>query len=66
MSQLNVKACLELFGLAVAMALLLFIPAGMLRYWPAWNFLVVSFVTWSLTTVHLMRHDRFAHMAHRG
>jgi protein-S-isoprenylcysteine O-methyltransferase Ste14 len=43
--------------LAVVMGLLLFIPAGTLRYWPAWGYLEVFFGASILITLHLMKHD---------
>jgi protein-S-isoprenylcysteine O-methyltransferase Ste14 len=55
---LNARAWLALAGLAVAMALLLFIPAGTVRYWQAWLYLSIFFGAAALTTMFLMRKDR--------
>lgn len=44
-------------ALAVAMGLLLFIPAWSIRYWHAWIYLIVFMGTSSVTTVYLMRHE---------
>ena len=51
------KAWLSFAALALAMALLLFLPAGTLRYWQAWVYLAVFFGASSLVTLHLMKHD---------
>jgi protein-S-isoprenylcysteine O-methyltransferase Ste14 len=57
MSNLNLKAWLWLIYLALVMALLLFAPAGTLRYWQAWVYLVVFFAISALTTLDLMKND---------
>src|SRR5215217_3751596 len=36
----NVKAWLSLLALTVVMGLLLFLPAGTIRYWQAWLYLI--------------------------
>jgi protein-S-isoprenylcysteine O-methyltransferase Ste14 len=57
MSDLNKKAFGGLLGLLLAMALLLFLPAGTLDYWQAWVFLAL-FGTASLAiTMYLMKKD---------
>lgn len=58
MSKLNVKAWAELGALTAAMALLLFIPAGTVRYWQAWDFLTLFLLGSALTNLYLIRHDR--------
>ena len=58
MTNLNAKAWLSLAVLAVAMGLLLFIPAGTVHYWQAWVYLSIFTGTSILTTRSLMRHDR--------
>ncbi|MGB7923343.1 MAG: isoprenylcysteine carboxylmethyltransferase family protein [Pyrinomonadaceae bacterium] len=55
--KLNEKAWLSLFILAVAMGLLLFLPAGTVRYWQAWVYLTVFTCASSLLTLYLMRRD---------
>jgi len=55
--KLNAKAWLSLFALAVVMGLLLFLPAGTVRYWQAWLYLSVFTCASSLTTLDLMRRD---------
>lgn len=57
MKTLNTRAWLALALLAVAMALLLFVPAGTVRYWHAWVYLSVFFGAAVLTTLDLMRRD---------
>ena len=52
------KAWAELGALSAAMALFLFIPAGTVRYWQAWDFLALFVVGSSLTNLYLIRHDR--------
>lgn len=44
--------------LALFMALLLFLPAGTLRYWQGWVFLAVFFGTSVLLTRYLMKYNR--------
>lgn len=55
--KLSEKAWLSLFVLAVAMGLLLFLPAGTVRYWQAWVYLSVFTCASSLLTLYLMRRD---------
>ena len=57
MISLNVKAWLGSGLLAVTMAVLLFIPAGTVRYWQAWVFLAAFFVPAALIGVYLIQHD---------
>jgi protein-S-isoprenylcysteine O-methyltransferase Ste14 len=54
---LNTKAWLSLAALAVALGLLLFIPAWSLRYWQAWVFLAVFMGTSTVITLYLMRNN---------
>lgn len=56
MNSLNVKAWLGLISVTVVMALLLFLPAGTMRYWQAWLFLCIYFVTSVLTTLYAMKY----------
>jgi protein-S-isoprenylcysteine O-methyltransferase Ste14 len=57
MKNLNAKAWFSLGVLAVVMGLLLFVPAGTVRYWPGWAYLSIFFGAAALTTRYLMRHD---------
>jgi protein-S-isoprenylcysteine O-methyltransferase Ste14 len=57
MEHLNTKAFGGLLGLLVAMAALLFLPAGTLDYWQAWVFLTVFFGAALTITVYLMHND---------
>ena len=57
MDTLKVKAWLGLIFLAIAMGLLLFVPAGTTRYWQAWAYLAVFFGASLLTTLYLMKKD---------
>src|SRR5215510_351974 len=58
MKSLEAKAWLALVILAAAMALLLFVPAGTIRYWQAWVYLAIFTGASALTTLYLARHDR--------
>src|SRR5262249_4557365 len=57
MNSLNAKAWLGLIFLAIAMGLLLFVPAGTARYWQAWGYLTVFFAASILITYYLMTKD---------
>jgi protein-S-isoprenylcysteine O-methyltransferase Ste14 len=57
MSTLNMKAFAGLLFLLVAMAALLFIPAGTLDYWQAWIFLAVYFASSVAITLYLVKND---------
>ena len=57
MMPLHTKAWLSLAGLALVMGLLLFVPAGTVRYWQAWVYLSLFTGASLLTTRSLMRHD---------
>jgi protein-S-isoprenylcysteine O-methyltransferase Ste14 len=54
---LNSNAWLALVVLAVAMGLLLFVPAGTVHYWQAWIYLSIFTGASALITVYLMRRD---------
>jgi len=54
---LNAKAWLALTVLAVAMGLLLFVPAGTVHYWQAWVYLSIFTGASALITVYLMKRD---------
>ena len=58
MKSLEAKAWLALVILAAAMALLLLVPAGTIRYWQAWVYLAIFTGASALTTLYLARHDR--------
>ncbi len=57
MSSLDVKAWLGLFFLALAMGLLVFVPAGTAYYWQGWVFLAVFFAASLVHTLYAMKHD---------
>src|SRR5271157_4927811 len=57
MKNLNIKAYLWLFFLAIVMGLLLFLPARTARYWQAWGYLGVFFGSSLLHTLYLMEKD---------
>ncbi len=57
MTSLNAKAWLGLLFLAIAMGLLLFLPAGTVRYWQAWGYLGVFLGATVPITVYLMKKD---------
>jgi protein-S-isoprenylcysteine O-methyltransferase Ste14 len=55
--KLTARAWLGLAALAIVMGLLLFVPAGTVRFWRAWVYLSIFFGAASLTTLFLMRKD---------
>jgi protein-S-isoprenylcysteine O-methyltransferase Ste14 len=54
---LAARACLSLAALAVVMGLLVFVPAGTVRYWQGWVYLAVFFGASLITTLDLLRRD---------
>lgn len=54
---LSAKAWLSLVVLAFVMGLLLFLPAGTIRYWQAWVYLAVFMSVSCLTTLYLVLRD---------
>jgi protein-S-isoprenylcysteine O-methyltransferase Ste14 len=54
---LHTRTWLGFLFLALVMGLLIFVPAGTLRYWQAWCYLLVYFAASLLITLYLMRHD---------
>jgi protein-S-isoprenylcysteine O-methyltransferase Ste14 len=57
MNILTIKAFAGLLFLLLAMAALLFIPAGTSDYWQAWTFLAVYFASSLALTLYLMKED---------
>jgi protein-S-isoprenylcysteine O-methyltransferase Ste14 len=57
MNNLATKAFFGLFQLILIIAVLLFAPAWTLRYWQAWVFLLVFFVSVFAITLYFLRHD---------
>jgi protein-S-isoprenylcysteine O-methyltransferase Ste14 len=57
MRNLNTRAWISLAVLALVMGLLIFVPAGTLRYWQAWVYLGLFTGASILTTLYLIRHD---------
>jgi protein-S-isoprenylcysteine O-methyltransferase Ste14 len=55
---LNARAWLAFAILLAVMTLLLFVPAGTVRYWQAWVYLAIFAATGALMTIYLARHDR--------
>ena len=58
MMNLAAKAWLSLVLLALAMGLLLFVPAGTVDYWQGWVYLSVFFGASALTRLYLLKRDR--------
>ena len=58
MKSLETRAWLALALLAIVVALLLFVPAGTVRYWQAWVYLAIFIGASGLTTLYLLRTDR--------
>src|SRR4029450_5864581 len=57
MTKVEARAWASLAGLAVVMGLLLFVPAGTVRYWQAWLYLAVFMTASVAVTLYLMSHD---------
>ena len=57
MTQANRKAWIGLGILAVVAGLLLFVPAGTIRYWQAWVYLAIFLGASTLHTLYLMKND---------
>jgi len=57
MNKLKLKAGLGFLFLAVAMSLLLFVPARTIDYWQAWVFLAVYFTGSLFVSLYLMKQD---------
>lgn len=57
MNDLNKKAWRGIVFLALVMGLLLFVPAGTIRYWQAWVYLTVYSSSSLLVTIYLMRNN---------
>jgi protein-S-isoprenylcysteine O-methyltransferase Ste14 len=57
MKPLRVRAWVALAVLAAAIGLLLFVPAGTLRYWHAWVYLAIFIGASGLTARYLLRRD---------
>jgi protein-S-isoprenylcysteine O-methyltransferase Ste14 len=64
MDGLDVKAMRGLGFFVVALAVLIFLPAGTLNYWQGWVYLALVALSTSGITLHLMRQDRNL-LAHR-
>ena len=58
MDRLIIKTWLGLVFLATAMGAVLFVTAGTIHYWEAWQFLAIYFAASILITVYLIRNDR--------
>ena len=57
MNNLNLKAWIGFVFLAIAMWLLLFVPAGTIQYWQGWVYLAAFFGPSLLITLYLVKHD---------
>jgi len=57
MVSLNARAWFALVVFGVAIALLLFVVAGTIRYWQAWIYLAIALGASLLTTLYLMKND---------
>jgi protein-S-isoprenylcysteine O-methyltransferase Ste14 len=57
MNNLNARAWTALAVLSAVMGLLLFVPAGSVRYWHAWVYLAIFTGASALVTLDLMRRD---------
>jgi protein-S-isoprenylcysteine O-methyltransferase Ste14 len=57
MKNLHTRTFVSLVALTVAMGLLLFLPAGTIRYWQAWVYLSIFTGASALTSIYLLRKD---------
>jgi protein-S-isoprenylcysteine O-methyltransferase Ste14 len=57
MKNLDARAWLALAALVFVMGLLLFVPAGTVRYWQAWVYLSIFTGASVITTLYLIRND---------
>jgi len=57
MASLNARAWFALCAFGIAIALLLFVVAGTIRYWQAWLYLATVLGASLFTTLYLMKHD---------
>jgi len=57
-NSLRIRTVVSLVALTVVMGLLLFLPAGTLRYWQAWVYIGIFAGASGLTSVYLLRKDR--------
>ena len=57
MQKLYTKTLASLIALAVVMGLLLFVPAGTVRYWEAWVYLAIFIGASLLTSLYLIQKD---------
>lgn len=53
----NAKAWLSLVVVTIVIALLLFLPAGTIRYWQAWVYIGIYVVASASITLYLAKHD---------
>ena len=58
MMSLGARAWTGVVALALVMALLLFVPAGTVRYWQAWVYLAIFIGAAAIMTCDLLRRDR--------
>ena len=58
MMSLAARAWIAVVALALVTALLLFVPAGTVRYWQAWLYLAIFIGAAAIMTDDLLRHDR--------
>src|SRR5580765_7575929 len=57
MVSLNTRAWLSLVALGVVMTVLLFVPAGSVRFWQGWVYLALFMGLSAIVTYDLMRRD---------
>jgi protein-S-isoprenylcysteine O-methyltransferase Ste14 len=57
MKMLNIQIWARFVSLAIALGLLLFVPAGTIGYWQAWVYLIVFFAPSVASTIYFMKHD---------
>src|SRR5712691_4102805 len=54
---LTTRLILRCFIAVILVAVLLFIPAGSLRYWQGWVFMAILFLPMPVTSIYFMKRD---------
>ena len=57
MKSLNTQIWARSISFTITLGLLLFIPAGTIRYWQAWVYLIVFFASSAAITIYLIKND---------
>lgn len=58
MKSLKTKLLLSSFGASIALSAMFFLPAGTVKFWQAWAYLVMVFAFWIFVAIYFYAHDR--------